>query len=284
MGAIAGIGLGLRAEFIAEIPTTTRRVDFLEVIPENWLAPHQQPRLAPVMERWPLIPHGISLSIGGPDPIDRAYLSAIRELSELVDAEFFSDHVCYSSVGGIQTGELLPLPFSPEALEHTLARIAEVRRQLERPLVLENPTYYCVMPGSTMDEPTFLCTLLAESGCGMLLDVNNVYVNAKNHGYDPHAFIDRMPLDRVAQIHMAGHRHDPKLDTIVDTHGAAVIDPVWDLYRYTIARAKRLIPTVIEWDFNVPPLEALLDEVDRARAHAERALSDQQLGSAGRTA
>jgi uncharacterized protein (UPF0276 family) len=270
---VHGIGVGLRHEFAAALAATTRAVDFIEIVPESWLRPQQRGLLDPCVERWPVAPHSTHLSIGGPDPIDPAFVAAIRAVVRRVDAPFYSDHVCYSSVGGLATGELLPLPFSAEAIEHVVARIAATKPALDVPLVLENPTYYAVMPGSTLDEATFLNAILAEGDCGMLLDVNNVYVNARNHGYDPYAFIDRMPMPRVRQLHLAGHRHDRATDTLVDNHGSAVIDEVWALYRYTLARAGRLVPTIIEWDNDVPALDVVLDEVDRARAEAAVALA-----------
>jgi uncharacterized protein len=272
MAEIAGIGLGLRDEFLADLLATDRGVDFLEIVPDNWLGRGRQAQLDRCRERWALIPHSIHLSIGGPDPIDRDFLAAMHRLSRAIDAPFFSDHVCYSSVGGIQTGELLPLPFSAEAIEHTVARIREVEAALDLPLVLENPTYYATMPGSELDEATFLTTLLAEGGCGMLLDINNVYVNSVNHGYDPYAFLDRMPMDRVRYLHVAGHAHEPALDTLVDNHGAPTKPDVWTLYEYTLRRAGRLIPTVLERDNNIPPFAELLDELDVARRHAAAAL------------
>jgi hypothetical protein len=208
----------------------------------------------------------------GPDPFDPEFMAAMRDWIKRIDAPFFSDHICYSELGGLQTRELLPLPFSEEAIEHTVARIREVKAQLDVPLVLENPTYYSVMPGSTLDEAMFLRTILAEGDCGMLLDVNNVHVNATNHGYDARALIDQMPMERVQQLHLAGYRVHRALDTIVDTHSRPISDEVWALYRYTLQRAGRLIPTCIEWDEDLPPVEEMLDYVDLARSHAAAAL------------
>jgi uncharacterized protein (UPF0276 family) len=269
---IAGIGVGVRREFVGEIVNTDRQIDFIEVVPENWIRPQARGLIEPCVERWPTVPHSIHLSIAGPDPLDREFLAAMRAFTRMTRAPFYSDHVCYSKIGGIHTGELLPVPFSDEAIEHIAQRSAELRDNMDVPLVLENPTYYSIMPGSTMDEATFLIRLLAEADCGMLLDVNNVWVNARNHGYDAEAFIDKMPMDRVRYLHMAGHDYNEPLDTIVDTHGAAVRDEVWALYRYTLQRAGRLIPTVVEWDNKVPGMDEVLDEVDKARAHAATAL------------
>jgi uncharacterized protein (UPF0276 family) len=268
-----GIGVGLRRAFADDILTTSRRVDWLELTPENWVryGGKSRRRLDAARERWPIVPHSVSLSIGGPDPLDEEFLCAMDELVRRIGTPWWSDHVCYSSAGGAQLNDLLPLPFSDEAVEHTARRIEVVKRRVGAPLALENATFYAHMPGGTLDEATFLRAVLEAGDCGMLLDVNNVYVNSLNHGGDPRAFIDRMPLERVWQIHVAGHT--VRDDVVIDTHIGPVIDPVWDLYRYTIARAGRLIPTLVEWDQDIPPLDEVLDEVDRARAHAEAALA-----------
>lgn len=270
-----GIGVGLRSEFIADLPGTSRQVDWLEIIPENW-ADHggiSRRMLHACRERWPLVPHSTALSIGGPDPFDEVYLGWMRDLCREIEAPWFSDHICYSSIGGMHTHELLPLPMSEEAAEHTVRRIREAQARFEVPLVLENPSYYAVMPGSTMDEASFLCRVLGEADCGMLLDLNNVYVNSVNHRFDPYAFVDRMPLERVRQIHLAGHSRQHQL--IIDTHRGPIIDEVWALYRHTLRRAGRLIPTLIEWDTDIPALDQVLDEVDRARDHAAMALAEE---------
>jgi uncharacterized protein len=272
MSEIAGIGLGVRTEFVDELLAGDAAIDLLEIVPHNWLGAGRLAQVDRLRERWPLIPHSIHLSIGGPDPIDHEFLAAMRAFSHRIRAEVFSDHVCYSTVAGIQTGELLPLPFSAEAIEHTVARIAEVKAALELPLVLENPTYYARMPGSELDEATFLTTLIAEGDCELLLDINNVYVNSVNHGYDPYAFIDRMPLDRVRYLHVAGHHENKRLATLVDTHAATTKPDVWTLYEYTLRKAGRLIPTILERDAEIPPLAELLGELEVARRHAQAAL------------
>ena len=271
---LEGIGLGLRRVFAAELLESSRKVDWLEVTPENWIF-HGGLRarlLDACAERWPLVSHSVSLSVGGPDPLDDSLLSGLRELCRRVRAPFFSDHLCYSTVRGTQLHDLLPLPFCDEAVEHTSRRFREAQDRVEAPLVLENATFYAHMPGSTMDEASFLRATLEATGGGLLLDVNNVYVNSLNHGFDPYAFIDRMPLERVRELHLAGHT--PQDGVVIDTHIGPIIDPVWALYRYTLKRAGRLIPTLIEWDQEIPSLDAVLDEVDRARAHADRALSE----------
>jgi uncharacterized protein len=271
--SIEGIGLGLRRQFADDLLASDRRVDWLEVTPENWMfyGGRQRRVLDRCAERWPISPHSVSLSIGGLDPLDETFLGAMEQLCRDVGAPWWSDHVCYSTVNGRPTNDLLPLPFTDEAVAHTAARARAVQRRIEAPLLLENATFYSHMPGATMDEAAFLVAAITAGECGMLLDVNNIYVNSVNHGFDARAFIDRMPLERVRQLHVAGHTLQG--DTVIDTHIGPVIDEVWALYRYTLARAGRLIPTLIEWDQDIPPLDQVLDEVDRARSHAEAALA-----------
>lgn len=270
---IAGIGIGLRRPFIQELAATKRRVDFVEITPENWVLFGGRRRrwLDACLERFPAVAHSVSLSIGGLDPLDHEFLDAMAGLCERLDAPFFSDHVCYSTVLSQPVHDLLPLPFTHEAAAHTAARAKKVREHLGCELVLENATFYAHMPGAELDEADFLIKTLAAGDCGMLLDVNNVYVNSRNHGFDPYAFIDRMPFERVRYLHLAGHT--VKEHVTIDTHIGPIIEPVWDLYRYTLQAAGRLIPTLIEWDQDIPPLDRVLDEVDRARAIAEATLS-----------
>jgi uncharacterized protein (UPF0276 family) len=205
----------------------------------------------------------VGLNIGGPDALDEDYVTRLGALVKRVDAPFFSDHLCYSRLGGVHLHDLLPLPFTEEAVEHVVPRVREVMARVGRPFLLENPSYYAAMPGGTLAEADFLRHVVEQADCGLLLDVNNVYVNAKNHGYDPRAFVDALPLERVVQIHLAGHEVLP--DVIIDTHGAQVCDDVWALYRYTLERTGP-VSTLIEWDQDIPSLEAVLDEADRARA------------------
>lgn len=274
MSGIAGIGLGLRKPFAAALLESGRKVDWLEVTPENWVFFGGRARrlLDACAERWPLVPHSVSLDVGGLGPLDPVFLDAVAGLVKRTGAPFWSDHLCYSSLHGRPLHDLLPLPFTQEAVEHAALRARQSQDRVGAPLVLENATYYSVMPGSVMDEAAFLTAAVEQSGCRLLLDVNNVYVNGQNHGFDPYAFIDRLPLAQVAQLHVAGHTHREEL--IIDTHIGPVPDPVWDLYRYTLRRAGRLIPTLVEWDAEIPALDVVLDEVDRARAHAAAALAD----------
>ncbi len=268
---VVGIGIGLRRPYYDEILTTERKLDWLEVVPENFMrfGGWVDRVLDAARERWPIVPHGVSLDIGGPDPLDREFLSAVRAFCKRVGSPWFSDHVCYSALGGVELHDLLPLPFSREAVRHVARRVARVQRAVGVPFLLENPSYYAVMPGSEMDEAAFLCEILAHSGAGLLLDVNNVYVNAQNHGYDARRFIERLPLDRVGYVHLAGHTR--YADLIIDTHAAPVCDAVWALYRFTMSRLPAGTPTLIEWDQDIPSLGAVCDEADRARRQARTA-------------
>jgi uncharacterized protein (UPF0276 family) len=259
-----GAGIGLRSAFYDELPNISRPLDWVEIVPENFVTTGGRARraLAGCAGRWPVVPHGVSLNVGGPDPLDDDYLARLAALVDETSAPFFSDHLCYSRLGGVYLHDLLPLPFSDEAVEHVVPRVKRAMDRVERPFLLENPTYYATMPGSTLDEATFLRRVLEEADCGLLLDVNNVFVNAHNHGYDARAFLDALPLDRVVQVHLAGHHRRP--DVIVDTHAAAVCDEVWALYRHLLARTGP-ISTLIEWDDDIPSLAAVLDQADLAR-------------------
>lgn len=260
-----GVGVGLRHALFDATLATERRLDWLEVISEGFLTQGGRARwvLEQARARWPIVPHGVSLDVGGLDPLDEGYLERLAELTQRVDAPFFSDHLCFSRHRGVYLHDLLPLPFSPEAAAHAAARIRAAAARVGRPFLLENPSYYAVMPGSTLDEASFLRRVLEEADCGLLLDVNNVWVNAHNHGYDPRAFIEALPLERVGQIHLAGHRREHA--ALIDDHGGPVPDPVWALYRFTLERTGP-ISTLVEWDQRIVGLDPLLDEADRARA------------------
>lgn len=278
---IAGIGVGLRLAFVEELATTRRQVDFVEITPENWatFGGRRRRQLEACLERFPCIAHSVSLSIGGLEPLDSEFLDAMAALTERLDSPFFSDHVCYSTVAGQPVHDLLPLPFTHEAVAHLAGRIRQTEAHLGRPLVLENATFYSHMPGAELDEADFLRATLEQGGCDLLLDLNNVYVNSRNHGFDPYAFVDRMPLERVRYLHLAGHTQ--RENVIIDTHIGPIIEPVWALYRHTLRRAGRLVPTLIEWDQDIPALDEVLDELDRARDLADEALS-QPLPAMGR--
>ena len=274
MKEVSGFGVGLRTAFAAEIATAERAPDWLEVTPENWVrhGGRRRRHLDACIERFAVVPHSVSLSLGGPDALDGSFLAAIDDLCRRAGSPWWSDHLCYSTVNGAQTHDLLPLPLSEEAAERAAARAREVMRRVETPFLVENITFYSHMPGGDLDEAGFLRRVVEEADCGLLLDVNNVWVNAENHGFDARAFVDRLPLERVRQIHVAGHTRIDRV--IIDTHIGPVIDEVWALYRYAIARIGRPVPTLIEWDQEIPPLGVILDEVDRARAESAAALAE----------
>lgn len=269
-----GHGVGLRREHWQTLftPENRSQIDFVEVLAENFMGASGADRrvLERTIDTWPIVVHGTALSIGSVSPLDEAYLADLFALIEATKSPWFSDHLCFSSVFGTEFHDLLPLPFTEEALDHVAGRITRLQAMAPVPFAVENPSYYVEFASSEMDEATFLRRLVEAADCGLLLDVNNVYVNSQNHGYDPRAFIDALPLDRVLQIHMAGHTRMG--DVIIDTHGDHCIDPVLDLYAFTLARTGP-VTTLVEWDNQVPPVEVLLAENAKVRAVAERALS-----------
>jgi uncharacterized protein (UPF0276 family) len=270
---VQGVGLGLRHEFAEALVDRFCRIDWLEITPENWMQFGGRRRrvLDACAERWPIVPHSVSLSVGGGDPLDDVFLDSLSTLCRQVGAPYASDHLCYSTLGGAYTHDLLPLPFTEEALEHTVRRMVAATQRLELPLILENVSTYAVMPGASMDEVSFLCGVLEATSCGLLLDVNNVFVNSQNHGFDPYAFLDRIPYDRVVQIHIAGHAR--REDVLIDNHVGPVPDAVLALYRHALSRAGRMVPTLLEWDTDIPPLDRLLDELDRIRLQAREVIA-----------
>ena len=263
-----GIGIGLRTVHFAHILEHRPKIDWFEVLTENFLDTGGRPLyvLDQVVERYPVALHGVSMSIGGTDPLDGEYLRKLKALAARTRAHWVSDHLCWTGVMGRNTHDLLPMPYTEEALRHTAARARQVSEILERPLVLENPSSYVEFADSTMTEWDFLARLAEEADCGLLLDVNNVYVSSFNHGFDPHLYIDALPADRVVQYHLAGHTN--KGTHIIDTHSDRAVDAVWDLY----ARAWRrtgAVATLFEWDEDIPPFEVVHEEALKARAHRE---------------
>ena len=263
-----GFGIGLRTGHFSAILEHGTRADWFEAISENFMIGGGRPLhvLERVRSERPLVLHGVSLSIGSTDPLDVAYLGALRALADRFEPAWVSDHLCWSGVDAHNLHDLLPLPWTEELLAHLVPRVARVQDVLRRRLVLENVSSYLAFGHSTMTEWEFLAELAARADCELLLDVNNVYVSAFNHGFAAKDFIDAMPAERVVQIHLAGHSdHGTHL---LDTHDAPVADPVWDLYRYTIGRLGR-VATLVEWDGDVPPLEDVEREALRARAIAD---------------
>ncbi len=261
---VTGVGIGLRPPHVTDLLASDRHVDFLEIIPENYVGRGGDAarHLAACRERWPILVHGVSVSVGGPDPLDRAYLDGLADVLRIVDAPFYTDHLCYTSVGGFESHQLLPLPFHLEAVHHAATRIRALRDVLKMPIAVENISYYAVMPGSDMAAVDFVAAVVDEADCGLLLDVNNLYVNAMNHGLDPMACLDRLPLERVVQLHIAGH--ELQHGRYIDHHGAPVDDAVVALYADVLRRLGP-VPTLLERDTNIPPLDEVLDEADRLR-------------------
>ncbi len=264
-----GFGLGLRPAHYADILEGEPAVDWFEILSENYMVEGGRPLriLDEIRARWPVVMHGVSLSIASTSPLDMDYLARLKALAERVEPKWISDHLCWTGVHGVNLHDLLPIPYTHEALEHVVERVARVQDYLGRRIALENVSSYVAFEASEMEEWTFLSEVARRADCWLLLDVNNVYVSAFNHGYDAKAFIDAMPAERVIQIHVAGHEHNGS--HIIDTHDHAVDDAVWDLYAHAMARLGP-VSTMIERDDRIPPLAALLDELAVARDIAAR--------------
>jgi uncharacterized protein len=263
-----GFGVGLRAGHFAYLEQNEPDVDWFEVIPENVMDSHGRARhvLERVAARYPVVLHGLSLSIGSTDPIDFDYLARLKELAAEVEAVWLSDHVCWTAVGGVNTHELVPIPFTEESLAHVVERIRVAQDFLERPLVLENPSSYVTFVDSTMTEAEFLARMADDAECGLLLDVNNVYVSSVNHEFDAVEYLRSLPSARVVQMHLAGHEHVGS--HIVDTHDRPVDDAVWELYG-TAVELIGPVSTLIEWDDKLPPFPVVHAEVLKARRFVE---------------
>ena len=262
-----GLGLGLRNVHFEDILSARPAVDWFEAISENFMDSGGRPRavIRQVAERYPLVLHGVSLSIGSTDPLNLDYLGRLKQLAAEVKPAWISDHLCWTGVLGLNSHDLLPMPLTEESLAHVAARVRQVQDFLERPLILENPSSYVRFAHSTMEEPEFLRRLTGETGCGLLLDVNNAYVSCFNAGTDPVACIEAFPCDRVVQIHLAGHQHCGT--HIIDTHDRPVRPEVWELYRLAWARTGGA-STLLEWDGDIPSFAdchtELLKEIGRA--------------------
>ena len=263
-----GVGVGLRTVHFGHILTQWPKVDWFEALSENYLDTGGRPLhvLERVAERYPVVLHGVSLGIGNTDPLDHDYLRKLKALAGRVHAHWVSDHLCWTGVLGRNSHDLLPMPYTEEALRHTVARVRQVSEILERPLVLENPSSYVEFAASSMPEWEFLARLAEQADCGLLLDVNNVYVSSFNHGFDPLAYIDAIPAERVVQYHLAGHTN--KGTHIIDTHSDHAIPEVWELYRRAWARTGP-VATLYEWDEDIPAFEVVHAEALKAVAQRE---------------
>ena len=272
---IAGYGLGLRtdhyADFIEDGARLRQRVDWLEIITENYMVAGGKPlqMLDRIRSDFPMVMHGVSLSIGGSGSIDTGYLSQLKQLIARVEPAWVSDHLCWTGTNGLNLHDLLPLPYTQAALRHLVDRISQVQEFLGRKILIENVSSYVTYRADEMTEWEFISELLQRSGCELLLDVNNVYVSSVNHRFNPRDFIDGIPAAKVRQIHLAGHEdHD---SYIIDTHDHPICAAVWDLYGYTVKRLGE-VPTMIERDDNIPPLTELIAELDVVRKIANSEL------------
>ena len=266
---ITGAGLGLRRPLLGALADRPDApVDFMEVAPENWMgiggALGRQFRA--FTERYPMILHGLSLSVGGPAPLDETFIHRLKGFMAEHQAPLYSEHLSYCSDDG-HLYDLMPIPFTEEAVHHVAARIRRVQDILEQRIAIENVSYYAA-PGQEMAEIDFVNAVLAEADCDMLLDVNNIYVNSINHGYDADAFLRALPGERIAYIHIAGHYVEAQ-DLLIDTHGAPINDPVWQLLEHAYQQYG-VIPTLLERDFNLPPLEELLTEVGQISGYQKK--------------
>lgn len=266
-----GFGLGLRAKHYPYIFEHQPKVDWFEIISENFMDTDGRPRrnLARIAEHYPIVMHGVSLSIGTVDPLNSECLQKLKCLIDEVNPAWISDHLCWTGVAHKNTHDLLPVPYTEEALKHITQRIREVQDFLEMPIALENPSTYLEFKQSSMPEAEFIARMAEDSGCNLLLDVNNVYVTCYNHRLDPKTYLDTLPLERVIQIHLSGHSN--KGTHIIDTHDDHVIDEVWNLYKYAVNKAGRTPNTMIEWDDHIPEFPVLYAELTKAKEAAKAA-------------
>jgi len=265
-----GFGLGLRNEHFDAVLSERPEVDWFEIISENFMVAGGKPRhyLDAIRARYPLAMHGVSLSIGSTDPLDLDYLAQLKRLADHVDPIWISDHLCWTGNGGFNSHDLLPLPYTEEAIAHVASRIGQVQDFLAREILIENVSSYVTFAGAEMDEAAFLAEIVRRSGCRILLDINNIYVSSRNHGFDADAYITALPAERIWQIHLAGHSDYGSY--VIDTHDHPVRDEVWALYARTLGRIGP-VTTMIERDDHMPPLAELVAELDRARAIAAAA-------------
>ncbi len=258
-------GVGLRAPHVRHVLDTRPGVAWFEVHSENYFADGGPAlaALAAIRRAYPVALHGVGLSLGSADPLDRDHLAKLARLAARIEPAAISEHLCWSGFGGRHFNDLLPLPYTPEALDHVCARIGEVQDFLGRAILVENVSSYHAFPESTIPEAEFVAAVAARSGCRLLLDVNNIEVNARNHGLDAHAYLRALPPDAVAEIHLAGY--DDSGPIVIDTHGAPVAPPVWALYEAALARFGR-VPTLVEWDTDIPAFPVLAGEAATAQA------------------
>jgi len=267
-----GVGVGFRPKHARDVVDGggSRDVEWYEIVSENYMVPggRLMDDLAKLRERYTVIPHGVCLSIGAVEKLDEDYLARLKKLVRSLDPPYFTDHLCFCKASGLDLHDLLPMPYTKEAIEHVVPRIRHVQSTVEKPFALENVSSYLSYRSSQMPEWEFLAELAERADCGILLDVNNVYVSAFNHGFDAEKFIDAIPAERVVQIHLAGHTD--KGAYLLDTHSDHVKDEVWALYERAMRRIGK-VSTLIEWDEQIPTYDVLAKEAALARAHREKA-------------
>lgn len=260
------VGLGLRRELLTELSEgSPAALSFLELAPENWLAMggRSARQLQAIAERYPLLCHGLSLDLGGPRPLDETLLRRIRDFMQAHEIRLYTEHLSWCGDDG-HLYDLLPIPMTGDAVRWVADRIKRTQDILGQRIGIENASYYVVPPGAEMDEPAFIRAIVEEANCHLHLDVNNIYVNSRNFGFDPHAYLQALPLERTCYIHVAGHYTEAD-GLLIDTHGAEVVDPVWSLLAEAYQRTG-LVPTCLERDFNIPPLAELMREIEQIRA------------------
>ena len=268
-----GFGLGLRAQHYESVLESPPAVDWFEIISENYMVGGGKPLyyLDRIRRDYPMVMHGVSLSVGGTDPLNMDYLRDLRTLAQRVEPRWISDHLCWTGHGGTQLHDLLPLPYTDEAVRHVAERVGRVQEFLGQRILLENVSSYMTYADSAVPEWEFLAAVAETADCLILLDVNNIYVSSQNHGFDPTDYLQGLPVERIRQIHLAGHSRDGAM--VIDTHDHPVIDPVWSLYADALRRFGA-VSTMIERDDNIPPLAELVAELDHAREVARPILEE----------
>ncbi len=266
---ISGVGIGLRSQHIHEILTTLPDLDWLELLADNHLAEGGQSvdQLDSISKHYPLTLHCVGMSLASVEPLDLEYCQRIKRLAKRVNASWISEHLCFSAALGVYSHDLLPIPYNKETLAHCVQRVQQIQEALGDRLLVENVSSYMTFKNSDMSEISFISALAEQADCDLLIDVNNIYVNQLNHGLDGKAYIDHLPVERVREIHLAGYQQQENF--VLDAHNNPVSEPVWALYQRLIERQPN-IPTLIEWDNDIPPLQVLLDEVKKARQIIQR--------------
>ena len=268
-----GYGLGLRKEHYETVLSERPNVDWFEIVSENYMVEGGKPLdyLTRIREHYPMVMHGVSMSIGSTEPLNLDYLKQLKELIKRVEPEWISDHLCWTGVNGLNLHDLMPLPYTEEAIKHVADRVSQVQDYLGQQILLENVSSYVSYSDSVMTEWEFFREVTERADCNMLLDINNIYVSAYNHNFDPYTYLNAMPNERIYQFHLAGHTQEDNL--IIDTHDHPIADPVFDLYAAAVERFGR-VSTMIERDDNIPPLQELLNELEHVKNIAENHFKD----------